>query len=336
MLIVVGYSRSGTTMMGRILGQNPKVHTFGELHFFEQMVESDEIRLRPPLAPDPARALVERLLTSSRRGFFASVDPDAYAKEATEIIAETPEMDAVSLYRRVLAYETARANAEIPCEQTPRYIYFLSEILQAMPETRVVFLVRDPRDVLISQANKWRRRSLGARNIPWREALRAWANYHPAMVARLWSGVSRLARRHHDDPRFLVVRFEDLLADPGRQVRAVAAHMGLEFTESTLEVPQIGSSSNKDAPDRFGINPTMAYGWRKGNLGPISIALCEWVAGPEMIARGYALSGRGRFPWIGLPSLVLLVMKMSIALPINLSRTKNLGETLRRRFGKGT
>ena len=33
-IFVVGSSRSGTTMMGRILAKNPSVFTFRELHFF--------------------------------------------------------------------------------------------------------------------------------------------------------------------------------------------------------------------------------------------------------------------------------------------------------------
>ena len=33
-IFIVGCSRSGTTMMGRILGKNPSVFTFRELHFF--------------------------------------------------------------------------------------------------------------------------------------------------------------------------------------------------------------------------------------------------------------------------------------------------------------
>ena len=36
-VMVVGSSRSGTTMMGRVLGRHPCVFTFEELHFFEQM-----------------------------------------------------------------------------------------------------------------------------------------------------------------------------------------------------------------------------------------------------------------------------------------------------------
>ncbi len=33
-IFVVGSSRSGTTMMGRILDKHPSIFTFRELHFF--------------------------------------------------------------------------------------------------------------------------------------------------------------------------------------------------------------------------------------------------------------------------------------------------------------
>lgn len=40
MIFIVGSSRGGTTMMGRILGLNSQVKTFGKLHFFEQLVDT--------------------------------------------------------------------------------------------------------------------------------------------------------------------------------------------------------------------------------------------------------------------------------------------------------
>lgn len=46
-------------------------------------------------------------------------------------------------------------------------------------------MVRDPRDVLLSQKYKWKIRFLGANNIPYREVLRCWANYHPIAIAKL-------------------------------------------------------------------------------------------------------------------------------------------------------
>ncbi len=157
---------------------------------------------------------------------------------------------------------------------------------------------------------------------------------HPAMIARLWAGASRIGARYDADARVMTLSFEDLLTDPATAARAVSEHMGLEFSSAMLAVPQVGSSNTPDAPGKTGINPAMANGWRNGGLNATSIALCEWVACKEMRARGYELVGKGNFPWRALLSLSLLLFKLSIALPLNLSRTKNLRETIQRRFGK--
>jgi len=37
-IFIVGNSRSGTTMLARILGNHDNVFTFHEIHFFEQLV----------------------------------------------------------------------------------------------------------------------------------------------------------------------------------------------------------------------------------------------------------------------------------------------------------
>jgi len=42
MLFIAGNSRSGTTMMGRILSMHPDIFTFHELHFFEQLWSTND------------------------------------------------------------------------------------------------------------------------------------------------------------------------------------------------------------------------------------------------------------------------------------------------------
>jgi hypothetical protein len=51
-----------------------------------------------------------------------------------------------------------------------------------------------------------------------------------------------------------------------------------------------------------------------------------------MRTQGYELAGDGRFNLIALPSMVQLLFKLSLALPLNLSRTKNLMDTIKRRY----
>lgn len=335
-LFVVGNSRSGTTMLGRVLNGSSHIHTFGELHFFEHQVDAKTVRERTKWDIERLLRLLERLLTSSREGFFAPIQEGRYSPEAQDILDRLDHRDPLSVYRKFLFHEAHRKGKTIPCEQTPRYLFFLEEILAAFPDARVIIMVRDPRDVLISQKNKWKRRFLGAKAIPVREAIRAWANYHPYLIARLWSSCTHQAARFKTDSRVMALRFEDLLESPEQTVRALAEFIGVPFETEMLQVPHVGSSTGMDKPEQLGINPTRAGGWQQGGLSHHELSICEWVARREMLKQGYELVGDGSFKLIALPSMLQLIFKLSIAVPMNLSRTRNIMDTVKRRlFAKG-
>ena len=42
-IFIIGNSRSGTTMLSRILGLNKDIYTFQEIHFFERMIASNKL-----------------------------------------------------------------------------------------------------------------------------------------------------------------------------------------------------------------------------------------------------------------------------------------------------
>jgi hypothetical protein len=59
-IYIVGHPRSGTTMMGRILGGHPSVYTFQELHFFEKLSSTKNVRKK--LSVTEAQELAERII----------------------------------------------------------------------------------------------------------------------------------------------------------------------------------------------------------------------------------------------------------------------------------
>ena len=335
MIFIVGNSRSGTTMLGRVLARNSRIHTFGELHFFEHQVDGATVRDRPVWPEDQAIVLVERLLTSARDGFFAPVTSGRYLSDARAILSRVECMDPVAIYAAFLQFETERHGKCIPCEQTPRYLFFAEDILEAFPNARIINMVRDPRDVLISQKGKWKRRFLGGGNIPVREAVRAWANYHPLLIARLWVSCVRHGIHLGADARVKTIRFEDLLQNPETVIRDLSQFVDVPFELEMLRVPHVGSSSGADKPDQLGINASRAGGWREGGLSKTEMAICEWIANKEMVMLGYGPVANSMFSLRILPSIFLLLIKLAIALPMNLSRTKNLRDTIRRRLFAG-
>jgi omega-hydroxy-beta-dihydromenaquinone-9 sulfotransferase len=331
-IFIVGNSRSGTTMLGRIIGQNSKVFTFDELHFFDHQVDAAAVSGGLQWNSKQLVTLLVRLFTSSRDSLFAKPNNAAYEAEAVSFLKEADDFNPIAVYRDFLHYESNLHNKEIPCEQTPGYLYFLDEILKAFPNAVIVNMVRDPRDVLVSQKNKWRRMFLGGATIPLNEAFRSWTNYHPLMTSKLWVSAVRIATTFQSHPRFTSVRFEDLLSNPEQTVRGICSFANLEFEASMLNVPQVGSSAGTDNPKELGINKDRAQAWLKGGLTSTEIDICQRATKAEMRDYGYTPEDI-RVSWLSLIlSGALLALKGFLALLMNIKRTKNLKDMLLRRI----
>lgn len=319
-------------MLGRALGRHSSIHTFQELHFFEQQIDSQAIEDRSPEVRERCEALIERLMTSERDSPFSDVPPGKYSDEARGIVDTLSKCSLMAAYEAFLASETKRNGKRIPCEQTPRYLFYASEILRALPDSFVVNMVRDPRDVLLSQKNKWRRRSLGATNIPRREALRSWANYHPYIIASLWVSASRAASQFQNVERFKTIRFEDLVESPGEELRDLCKFLGIDFEDDMLNVPHVGSSIMADSEQETGISSDRSGHWSSGGLTDIEVGICEFVASREMEKSGYRVSGQ-KMPLLPLAgSFFVLAIKTVLIFALNWRRSKNLWEMVSRRI----
>ena len=333
LIFIVGNSRSGTTLAARLLGKHSQIHAFREIHFFEQQVNSEAIRQRPPWPEQRRLELVERLLTTARDGYFSKTIRGKYRDDAIRILKSTTKSDPVSAYESFLNFETELHGKQIPCEQTPRNLYFLTEILDRFPNAYAINIIRDPRDVLLSQKNKWRRHFLGAKSIPLKEALRAWVNYHPYTISRLWLAAVRAAHQFDGHSRFLSVRFEDLLQDSEQTIQSLCGFVGVPFEPTMRDVPHVGSSVRMDEPDRIGIDAGRAGAWRQGGLTDIELSICQRIAETEMSRLGYDAESVREKWWQRLTSMIGLGIKILLAIPFNLHRTRDIGETLRRRLG---
>lgn len=329
MIFVVGSSRSGTTMMGRILGRHTDVFTFNELHFFEQIWNE---RAGTGRDPGDARLLAARLLAVQRQGYLNKKTPEIFCGEA-EALIEDKTLPGHEVFARVLQYEARLDGGSIPCDQTPRNLFYANEILELFPKAVVVNMIRDPRDVLLSQKNKWRRRRLGGASIPLREAIRARINYHPITVTRLWASAVRKAHELAGEPRFISIRFEHLLTDPETEVARVCELAGLEYQPDMLNVPQKGSSVRADDSTATGMDPDRANAWRRGGLSRTEVFLCERIAGHDMRRLDMQLSDPTP-NWLALTVLLMLFpVHLVFALFANLHRVGSLSTAIRRRLG---
>ncbi|MEH6607772.1 MAG: sulfotransferase [Halioglobus sp.] len=332
MIFVVGSSRSGTTLLGKILGNHSEVHTFRELQFFENELAADEMN-DEPTDKDCLVAIGERLMTSIEDGVFSKFVPGLYAGEVSAIIKREEIESPMELYGAILNTKTQEAGKTISCEQSPRYLFVLGEILDAYPEARAVHVYRDPRAVLLSQKNRWRRAALTGgprRSRLW--TLTSWSNYHPVVTSRFWAAAMRKSQLLVDHPRLTEFSYETMVDEPEATISALCRFLGIEFELGMLDVPVEGSSSVADDPGRRGLDKSRIDSWRKGGLRPAEIEICEKAAGAEMNRLGYSLTGTTASAPQRALIYASLVPKAVTAIALNFRRFSNIIAFLRKRL----
>jgi hypothetical protein len=328
-IFIVGSSRSGTTMMGRILGNHPSIFTFKELHFFGTIwTNNSESNFDRKQQID----LLSRLLCIEKNGLFQQANISDFNDRASAILENKNVANPLSIYELFLTKITSDNKCFITCEQTPKNLYYLKEILSYFPDAKVINMVRDQRDVLLSQKKKWKRRFLGASSIPLSEAIRSYINYHPILTAKVWNSSLEYSTEFKDNKRVKIVKFEDLLVDPIGVIKNLCQFLEIDYNPEMLKVPVVGSSTQQDVKNQLLIDSSKKEKWKNGGLNSAEIYLSQLVSNTMMQKFKYDVE-KFRFPPIlTLFFLISFPIKLILAFMLNIKRMGNIVEVIKKRF----
>ena len=328
-IFVVGSSRSGTTMMGRILGNHSDIFTFKELHFFGTIWTNNS---NQDLNRQEQIDLLSRLLCIQEDGLFNQQNISVFNEKAIALLAHKNICNPLSIYELFLSAISNENKSTISCEQTPKNMYYLNEILAFFPQAKVINMVRDQRDVLLSQKNKWKRRFLGASKIPLSEAIRSYINYHPILTSKVWNSSLEYTAKYFDNERVKIVKFEELLAKSESVVKDICNFLAIEFHPQMLNVSVVGSSTEQDNKDSFLIDSSKIEKWKKGGLNSAEIYLSQLISHKMMSKFSYHLEKFQLPPLLSVFYIITFPVKLGLAFLLNIKRMGNMVEVINKRF----
>lgn len=205
LIFVISQPRAGSTMLQKVLGAHPEIHTVSE----------------PWIALHPLFAL-------RSTGVATDYDSTLARTAAEEFLAKLPEgEDAYWVgVRRMLNHLYGRALEEsgkrIFLDKTPRYYFAIPELRHVFPRARFVFLLRNPLAVLASILDTWVGNDDAARFRPFRHDL-------VAAPSLLVSGIRSLGRAA------IVARYEELASEPEAAIRRLCSRLGIGFYPEMIE-----------------------------------------------------------------------------------------------------
>lgn len=291
-ILVVGPSRSGTSMVRESLNRHRLVWVVRETHYFDD--------LRPKLAQrggpleENERDRVER--------YFLALGHRAYGAEADVTRSAVPRFqlhDRASrlggggdAYFEAFCRVRAEQNGKVVWgEKTPRHAFRIAEMLAAFPSARIVCLIRDPRAVVASYRDWTRRPALDpTTGGPFAaDRTRARRSYNIVLASLLCKAALRAAMRARDrfgDDRVRLLVYEDLVRAPDRAYAELMAWLGLPYDPAMLEVPLVQSSYAEAGA--AGISTEPLERWRS-KLSPAEVRVIESCCADVMRELGYAL-----------------------------------------------
>lgn len=245
-IVIGGPPRSGTTLLRRTLDRHPAICCGPETSIFlPGAIRVEPVAAGFKLPPDELRQL---LADSPCQGAFI----DAFAAR----------------YRQV------RGRARW-AEKTPLNVRSIAWILDRFPEARFLHVIRDGRDVVCSMRQHPDRQ--------WAEG--GWVKIHRPLplerYAERWVRDTEAGIAHRGDPRYLEVRYEDLVGEPEVLLRRLLGDLGEAFDPVVLE-------AKPAAIIRAGAAiTTQSVGRWRTDLSPAEQAVVQRIAGATLARLGY-------------------------------------------------
>jgi LPS sulfotransferase NodH len=274
-LILLGVSRSGTTLLRVILDRSPGIAIPDESFFVPLLAR------RHRGTVDCARFLddLSRITTLAEWGL--SVEDVAGALP--------PAPGTAGAVSAIFEAYAAKHGKPRWGDKTPMYMRHLPLLERLFPAAQYVHLIRDGRDAAISFLR-----------MPEGTYTRTWA--HPetaAGFACLWRTEVAAARElggRAGRSRYLEVRYEELVADPGGVVGSICEFANLLFEPAMLDYAGAVDVSAKPHQQRLLEPPrTGVRDWREDLSREDALAF-ESIAGDLLAELGYELAGAARRP----------------------------------------
>jgi hypothetical protein len=298
-IFIVGVSRSGTTLMRRILDKHSRVGIATENHYLGHLLAREGTRryfrrLGDPRDDAVVREMVELIYSGElqRRSRLRELSPywrwltSRVPREDIEAYLLASDRSERGLFAAFLRIYADRRGKAIMGEKTPAHLDYVETLLDWFPRARVVHCMRDPRAVYVSEL---RRRSEQATGMPYRQLARV-----PALLGRFvllqvtWAWARavhrhRLLQRRYPD-RYRLVCFEDLVAAPEATLDELCAFLGLVPEPRMLEQKV---TSRGALVGTAGFDAAAADRWR-GRIDPGAQTALQLLLGRRLPEMGYS------------------------------------------------
>lgn len=284
-VFIIGGSRTGSEMLKTMLTSGPEIDLVDELFLMcPPWLHRDlQSNIREHVGkldrPGALARLLDLLYSGKLYGWFWSVAERELDREMLiEVLRDKP-LDLRTLFIAVMQVHAAMRGKTRPGAKFPLHYRYTEELISWFPSCKLIHTTRNPKAVLASQMNKYVRddQDMASKN---------WLKFqHFVHINIQISGTARLHRKLSDSANYVLVRYEDVVHNPGRELVALCEFLGVDFDERMLQPKHYGSSY-ASVGGNHGVNLASLEKWRT-SISPVTAATVDILHRSAFRVLGY-------------------------------------------------
>lgn len=289
-IFIGGCDRSGTTLLGSMLGASPDAVCTPESQFKTEILERGNAA---KLLRSPRMALAA--IAEHWRFTLWGLSPGQFRDLRYEQSARYDTLLQGLVSRYAKSQRRNGSSVDSPkfwVDHTPSNIRHLNRLFSIFPDAVSIHIVRDGRAVAASVTQT------------------DWGPNTVFFAAKWWMqqlSLGLAAEQFFGPKKVMRVRFEDLVSSPKTELKRICRFAGLEYIDALcnangFRVPRYTAVQHQRLL-AGGVNKNRAYDWKYA-LTKKQITLFEFVTGDLLPILGYALEN----PWPAAPSPFVLAM----------------------------
>jgi hypothetical protein len=272
-LFIMGSGRNGSTLLSCILNNHPHICIPVEHSFIPSSIKY--WYSHPFQTWNQKKNSIHKLLEKTN---YWKLNLALIENEMDLLDYDRQHVNSIiEIVYRQLTHQNGKQDA-IWGDKTPSNTQFIKLIKAQFPTSKILFLIRDPRDYLASMLNMDTNYQLDFLLWRWKDAL---------------SKYESLKSRYYDDVRLL--KYETLVSDTEKVIQELVSWLGLDYYPGIVEgysknmkILHVDSvAHHQKILEPISVN---SIGNWKTQLSPIEIKQTEQQAGKKMLELGYPLS----------------------------------------------
>ncbi|MBW2058230.1 MAG: sulfotransferase [Deltaproteobacteria bacterium] len=249
-IFVVGAGRSGTKFLMNILNNSPYIHIAPEIHYFSSLVHEGFLKnLRRRVKRAGKFTLDELVCCLQGTGHFGTYWRRGIqfpAREIAEWFGQV-EINERSIHRFIIEKDYMenggdKERVKYMGEKTPSNVFHLKRLFRWYPEATVLFIYRNPVDVLRSEVNKACKPDYplpkGSLLYPYGLAVYVFCEWLAGAIIAVYYRLKR-------GDSLLIVSYEQLCCRTREITRRICGKIGVPYARGLCKVERIDSSYSR-------------------------------------------------------------------------------------------